>query len=98
MELCAPAYDGRRIPHLVERLKASQDALGIVHDANALHSRIATLRADLRREGLGALEGSLLAPLRAVAALSRERTAAAIRELDACRRKAFFSKFEAAVR
>lgn len=98
VELCSPAYDGRRIPHLVERLKAVQDALGIVHDADALHSRIAKLRADLRREGLGSLEGSLLAPMRAVARLSRQRTAAAVRELDACRRKAFFSKFEAAVR
>ena len=98
VELCAPAYDGRRVPGLIGRLKALQDALGIVHDANALHALIASLRADLRREGLFALERSLLAPLRAVAALSRERTAAAIRELEACRRTRFFSRFEAALR
>lgn len=98
VEMCAPAYDGRRVPGLIGRLKILQDALGIVHDANALHARIASLRAELRREGLTALERSLLAPLRAVAALSRVRTAAAIRELDVSRRAAFFSRFEAALR
>ncbi len=67
MEMCSPAYDGRRVPGLIGRLKALQDALGIVHDANALHAGIASLRAELRREGLVALERSLLAPLRAVA-------------------------------
>lgn len=98
VEVCAPAYDGRRVPGLIGSLKALQDALGIVHDTNALHARIASLRAELRRDGLVALERSLLAPLRAVAGISRERTAAAIRELDACRRTRFFSKFENSLR
>ena len=98
VELCAPAFDGRRAPALIERLKTLQDALGVVHDSNALHARIAELRAELRRDGLASLERSLLAPMRAVSRLSRERTAAALAELDACRRDAFFSRFETALR
>jgi CHAD domain-containing protein len=98
VELCSPAYDGRRVPHLVKRLKGLQDALGLVQDANALHLRFAKLRANLRRDGLPAIERSLLSPMRAVAALSRERTAAAVKELDARRREAFFSRFKAALR
>lgn len=98
VELCAPAYDGRSVPGLVARLKTLQDALGIVHDAHALHGRIATLRADLRRQGLPALERALLPPMRAIARLSRERAGAALRELEACRREGFLSKFRRALR
>jgi CHAD domain-containing protein len=98
VELCASAYDGRRSPHLIETLKSLQDVLGIVHDANALHARIAKLRAELRRGGLGSLERSLLAPMRAVASLSRERMGKALEELASCRRQEFFSKFDAALR
>ena len=98
VELCAPAYDGRSVPALVSRLKTLQDALGVVHDADALHGRFASLRADLRRDGLPALERALLPVMRAVARLARERTAAALRELEACRRKGFFSKFQKALR
>ncbi len=97
VELCASAYDGRRVPHLLRRLKKVQDALGLVQDANALHLRFAMLRANLRRDGLPAIERLLLAPMRAVARLARERTAAAIRQLEVCRRQAFFSKFEASM-
>ena len=97
-ELCSPAYDGRRFPQLLKRLKSVQDALGLVQDTNALHLRIAKLRANLRRDQLSATERSLLPPMRAVGRLLRERTAAAVHELEACRREAFFSRFEAAVR
>jgi CHAD domain-containing protein len=97
-ELCSPAYDGRRFPQLLKRLKSVQDALGLVQDASALHLRIAKLRANLRRDQLSATERSLLPPMRAVGRLLRERTAAAVHELEACRREAFFSRFETALR
>jgi len=96
-ELCVPAYDGRRVPHLVNRLKKLQDALGLVQDANALHLRLAELRANLRRDGLPAIERSLLPPMRAVAALSRARTAVAVRELQTARSESFLSKFQPAL-
>ena len=98
VELCAPAYDGRRAPHLIARLKKLQDALGSAHDADALHARIARIRADFRRDHLPAAEKLLLAPMRDVASLARERRQAAVRQLEASRRAALFSRFSAAIR
>jgi len=98
VELCGFAYDGRRFPHLVGRLKELQDALGIAQDARVLHERFATLRAQLRKDGLRAAERSLLSPMRAVAAALLERQAAAVRALESCRREGFLPGFAAALR
>ena len=98
VEMCAPAYDGRRLPRLLGRLKEIQDALGAAQDARVLHARLAELRAELRADALPAAERALLPPMRAAAALLRERQAAALRELAACGRQGFFAGFEAALR
>lgn len=97
-ELCAPAYDGRRAPRLLSRLKELQEALGLVQDANALHGRIARLRSNFRRDGFLELERRLLAPMRAVAGIRRERLALAISRLESCRRDGFLSGFSPALR
>jgi CHAD domain-containing protein len=81
VELCAPAYDGRRVPHLLGWLKQLQDVLGAAQDARVLHDRFAELRSALRKDRLPAAERSLLSPMRVVATLLRERHAAAVREL-----------------
>ena len=97
VELCAPAYDGRRLPPLVGRLKALQDALGAAQDARALHDVFAKRRLELREEGLANAERSLLAPMRAVAAILRNRREAARRELESSRQERFLSGFETAL-
>ena len=98
VELCAPAYDGRRVTHLVDRLKELQDELGAAHDAVVLHERFATLRRRLREDGLASAERSLLPPMRAAARLLRERQEAAVRGLEGCRREDLLSRFERALR
>ena len=98
VELCAPAYDGRRVPHLIDRLKEIQDALGTAHDADVLHQHFAKVRRRLREDGLPAAERSLLPPMRAAAALRRERQQAAVAELERCRQEDFLSRFERALR
>jgi CHAD domain-containing protein len=98
VEMCGPAYDGRRRLRLVGRLKQLQDALGAAQDAQILHDRFASLRAELRKDGLAAAERSLLPPMRAVAAALHSRQAAAVRELESCRREHFLNRFESSLR
>jgi CHAD domain-containing protein len=95
VELCASAYDGRRLPPLVGRLKALQDALGAAQDVRALHDVFAKGRRELREEGLAHAERSLLSPMRAVAAILRNRQEAARRGLESSRHESFLSWFEA---
>jgi len=97
VELSAPAYDGRRLPPLLGRLKELQDALGAAQDARALHDVFAKGRLELREDGLAAAERALLAPMRAVAAILRRRQEAARRELESSRRDGFLSRFAAAL-
>jgi CHAD domain-containing protein len=98
VELCAPSYDGRRVGALLDRLKGLQDALGVTQDARAVHDRMAEIRSDLRRDGLGALERSLLPAMRAIGSRLRERSERAVAELERRRQELFFLRFEAAVR
>jgi CHAD domain-containing protein len=98
VEMCGPAYDGRRRVRLVARLKELQDALGAAQDAQVLHDRFASLRARLRKDGLAAAERSLLPAMRAVAVMLHARQAAAVRELESCRRERFLTRFEASLR
>jgi CHAD domain-containing protein len=98
VEACGAAYDGRRRLRLISRLKQLQDALGAAQDAQVLHDRFARLRAELRGDGLPAAERSLLPAMRAVAAMLRERQAAAVIELESCWREGFLGRFEASLR
>jgi CHAD domain-containing protein len=97
VELCAPAYDGRRVPHLLGRLKELQDSLGAAHDARVLHDLFAKRRLELREAGLEAAERSLLPAMRAVAGILRKSQAAARRDLESSRRESFLSRFEGAL-
>ena len=97
VELCAPAYDRRRLPRLVGRLKALQDALGAAQDSRVLHDRFAKTRMALRKNGLAAAERALLSPMRALAAMLRDRQADAVRRLETARREGVLGRFAPAL-
>ena len=97
VELCASAYDRRRLPRLLGRLKALQDALGAAQDTRVLHERFAKERRELRKDGLSAAERALLSPMRAVAALLRDRQADAVRQLETARSEGLLGRFASTI-